>query len=68
MGFSDHRVDMFNKRQSGVIVADEYQFAFKKDILQLYVQMSLKRQLIITERMVVMFLRVLSISTRHLIT
>jgi len=40
-------------------VADEYQFGFKKDILQLYVQMSLKRQLIITERMVVMFLLVL---------
>jgi len=40
-------------------VADEYQFGLKKDILQLYVQMSFKRQLIITERMVVVFLLVL---------
>jgi len=49
-------------------VAGEYQFGFKKVILQLYIQMSLKRQLIITERMVDMFLLVLLISTRHLIT
>ena len=48
--------------------ADEYQFGFKKVILQLYVQMFLKRQLITTERMAVMFLLVLLISTRHLIT